>query len=63
MIPYCRPKLSYSKSSIRPPGELIYFTPIWGGGGGPVGALETTMVSVHHKELENKVEKHKYKKI
>ena len=62
------------KSSIKPLGGLIYFKPIWGGGGGGLigmGAclrggglfnLETTMVSVLYKELENKVEKLKYKK-
>ena len=59
----------YHKSSIKPPGALIYFKSIWGAGGGDLidylrgGAyLETTMVSVLHKELENKVEKLKYKK-
>ena len=26
--------LTYRKSSIKPPGGLIYFKPIWGGGGG-----------------------------
>ena len=25
---------TYRKSSIEPPGGLIYFKPIWGGGGG-----------------------------
>ena len=64
----------YCKSSINPPGGLIYFKPIWGGGGGVntdgglfekgggLFNLETTMVSVLYKELENKVEKLKYKK-
>ena len=65
----------YRKSAKPPPGGggLIYFTPIWerGGlietgaylrGGGGLFNLETTMVSVLHKELENKVEKLKYKK-
>ena len=54
------------KSSIKPLGGLIYFKPIWGGGGvnreGGLFNLETTMVSVLYKELENKVEKLKYKK-
>ena len=62
------------KSSIKPLGGLIYFKPIWGGGGGVnrdgglfergggLFNLETTMVSVLYKELENKVEKLKYKK-
>ena len=26
--------LTCCKSSIKPPGGLIYFKPIWGGGGG-----------------------------
>ena len=39
---------------------LIYFQPIWGGGG--LFNLKTTVVSVLHKELEYKVEKLKYKK-
>ena len=52
----------YCKSSINSPGGLIYFKPIWGGGGGGLFNLETTMVSVLYKELENKVEKLKYKK-
>ena len=57
----------YRKSSIKPPGGLIYFKPIWGGEGCLIETrglfnLETTMVSVLHKELEYKVEKLKYKK-
>ena len=49
---------SYCKSSIKPPGVLIHFRPIW-------GRLnrEKTMVSVLHKELEYKVEKLKYMKV
>ena len=47
---------SYCKSSIKPPGVLIHFRPIWGGLN-----REKTMVSVLHKELEYKVEKLKYK--
>ena len=59
--------IMYCKSSINPPGGLIYFKPIWGGGGGVnrdggLFKLETMMVSVLYKELENKVEKLKYKK-
>ena len=57
---------SYRKSSIKPPGGLIYFKPIWGGvlnrNGGGLFNLEKTMVSVLHKELEYKVEKLKCKK-
>ena len=45
----------YCKSSINSPGGLI-----WEGEG--LFNLETTMVSVLYKELENKVEKLKYKK-
>ena len=58
---------------IKPPrGELIYFKPIWRGSlietggliweGGGLFNLETTIVSVLHKELEYKVERLKYKK-
>ena len=48
---------------LSPPKGLVYFKPIWeGGGGGGLFNLETTMVSVLHKELEYKVEKLKYKK-
>ena len=43
---------------LSPPGELIFFKPIWPFGGGGV-----MMVSVLHKELEYKVEKLKYKKV
>ena len=62
---------AYRKSSIKPPGGLIYFKPIWGGGlietgglfeRGGLFKLEKTMVSVLPKELEYKVEKLKYKK-
>ena len=49
----------HRKSSIKPPGGLIYFKPIWGGG---LFNLKTTIVSVLHKELDCKVEKLKYKK-
>ena len=65
--------MHYRKSSIKPPGGIIYFKPIWGGGGGLIETgglfkrgglfnLKTTMVSVLHKELDCKVEKLKYKK-
>ena len=54
------------KSSIKLPGGLIYFKPIWSAGGlmetGGLFNLETPMVSIFHKELEYKVEKLKYKK-
>ena len=65
----------YSKSSINPPGGLIYFKPIGGGlnrngwlireewGGGGLFTLEKTMVSVVHKELEHKAEKLKNKMV
>ena len=62
----------YHKSSVKPPGGLIYFEPSWGGElnrdggfilrGGGIFNLETMMVSVLHKELEYKVEKLTYKK-
>ena len=65
-------KGGYRKSSIKLPRGLNYFKPIWGGGliemgglfgrGGGLFHLETTMVSVLHKELDCKVEKLKYKK-
>ena len=55
------------KSSIKPPGGLFILSPFEGGltemGGllerGGLFHLETTMVSVLHKELEYKVEKFK----
>ena len=57
---------TYRKSSIKPLGGLIYFTPIRGGGlietGGLVN-LEKTIVSVLHEELEYKVEKFKNKQV
>ena len=46
--------------AIKPPRRVIYFNPIWGGGGGLFN-VKTTMVSVLRKELEYKVEKLKYK--
>ena len=54
-----------------PPGGLIYFEPIWGGGGRGGGLIETgslinsetTMVSVLHTELEYKREKAKHEKL
>lgn len=62
----------YRKSSIKPPGGLIYFKPFWGllnrdgtlfdrgiGGGG--GAY--LIVSVLHKKVEYKVDKLKDKKV
>ena len=57
----------YRKSYIKPRGEgLIYFKSIWGAAylrRRSLLNLETTMVSVLHKELECKVEKLKYKKL
>ena len=62
------------KSSIKPLGGLFISSPFEGEGGGVnregglfergggLFNLETTMVSVLYKELENKVEKLKYKK-
>ena len=50
---------------LSPPGELIYFKSIWGGGLIEMGSLfdlKPTMVSVLHKELDCKVGKLKYKK-
>ena len=55
------------------PGGLVYFKLIWGGegglnrdggliwAGGGLFHLETTMVSVLHKEIEYKLEMLKYK--
>ena len=67
-----RSSTAYRKSSIKPPEGLFISGPIeWGRGGGLGGglieagglfSLETTMVSVLHKELKYKVEKLKYKK-
>ena len=65
---------AYRKSSIKPPEGLFISSPFeWGkgglreGGGGLIEAgglfsLETSMVSVLHRELKYKVEKLKYKK-
>ena len=66
---------SYRKSSIKPlgGGGLFISSPFVGGGGGLIEAgdllemgglfnLEKTMVSVLHKELEQKVEKLKNKR-
>ena len=54
---------------LSPPEGLFISSPFeWGAGGGGLMealglfSLETTMVSVLHKELEYKVEKLKYKK-
>ena len=64
--PTIRPKLSYRKSPIKPPGGLFNSRPFEGGSlietGGGLFNLETTMVSVLHEEIEYKVEKLKYKK-
>ena len=59
---------SYRKSSIKPPrGGLFISSPfegegLNGDGGLNIFNLETTMVSLLHKELEYKVEKLKYRK-
>ena len=60
----------HRKSYIKPRGVRVYlFQAHLGGGGGAylirrsLCNLETTMVSVLHKELEYKVEKLKYKKL
>ena len=47
---------------LRPPGGLFISSP-FGGEGLNILNLETTMVSVLHKELEYKVEKLKYRKL
>ena len=47
-------RADYRKSPIKPPRDLL-FKPIWGGGGlietGGLFNLESTMVSVLHKEV------------
>ena len=52
---------------LSTPGGLFISSPFEGGdlieSGGGLFNLETTMVSVLHKELEYKVEKLKYKKL
>ena len=52
---------------LRPRGRGLLSSPFEGGGGlireGDLFNLETTMVSVLHKELEYRVEKPKYKKV
>ena len=64
--PTIRPKLSYRKSPIKPPGGAYLIHAHLRGGslietGGGLFNLETTMVSVLHEELEYKVKKLKYK--
>ena len=67
---------NYRKSSIKPPGGLIYFKPIWRGGGGLIETeayfrggggglfnLETTMISILRKKLEYNVVKLRHKKV
>ena len=67
-------KTKNRKSSIKSPGGLIYFKPIWGGGGlnrdggliwegGGLFNLEKTMVSILHKKLKYNVETLKYKRL
>ena len=55
----------YRKSSIKSRGGLFISSPFEGelNRDGGLFNLETTMVSVLHKELEYKVEKLKYKKV
>ena len=70
--PPSRVKLSAPKSSIKPLTGLIYFKPMWEGGGlieteglferAGLFNLEKMMVSVLRKELEYEVEKLKCKK-
>ena len=57
---------------LSPPGKLIYFKHVWGGGGGEGGGviergclsnLAKMMVSIPHKELERKVEKNRNMKL
>ena len=68
---HCGDSWSTANPLLTPPGELIYFKPIWGGGGLiwegdlPVFNLEIkkTIVSVLHKELEYKVVKLENKKV
>ena len=55
---------NYRKSSIKPPGAYLFEAHLRRGlmeTGGGLCNLETTMVSVLHKELQNKMEKLKYK--
>ena len=63
---------NYRKSSIKPPGANLFEAHLRQGlietggliwEGGRLCNLETTMVSVLHKELEYKVEELKYMKI
>ena len=53
--------MEYRKSSIKVPGRLIYFKPIIETGG--LFNLLKAIVSVLQKELGNKGEKLKYKKV
>ena len=57
---YHEPWQDHRKSSIKPPGGNLRQAHLRGGRG--LFNLETTMVSVLHKELEYKVEKLKYNK-
>ena len=56
---FCPKNGQYRKSSIRPLGGLFISSPFETGG---LFNLETTMVSVFHKELEYKVNALKNKK-
>ena len=59
--------LAYRKSSIKLPGAYLFQAHLRGGEGliweGGLFNLETTMVSVLHKEQEYNVEKLKYEKV
>ena len=50
---------TYRKSPFKPPRGVFISSPFERGGG--LFNLQTTMVSVLHKELEYKVDKLKYK--
>ena len=53
----------YRKSSIEAPGAYLFQTHLMGGGGGGLFHFAQTMVSVHHKEVECKVENLKNEKL
>ena len=52
----------YRKSSIEAPGAYLFQTHLRGGGGGLFDFAQT-MVSVHHKDVECKVENLKNEKL
>ena len=76
LIYICFQRITTVNPLLSPPGGLIYFKPIWvgGGGGGLIETgdlfergglfnLEKTMVSILLKKLEYKVETLKNKKV